>query len=155
MDLVPRKPIALHFCSLPAHLPVVRAAVEKMCDLLGMDNDAASGVVLSVDEAVTNVIKHAYKGDNSQPIDLVLTPIGEPDPTALTVCLSDRGQYADASEIRPRNLDDVRPGGLGVHIIIKCMDEVTYSEREGGGTVLTMVKNLRPTDAEGNKEPSS
>ena len=155
MDLVPRKPIALHFCSLPAHLPVVRVAVEKMCDLLGMDSDTASGVVLSVDEAVTNVIKHAYKGDSSQPIDLVLTPICEPELSALKICLSDRGQYADPSEIRSRSLDDVRPGGLGVHIIVKCMDEVTYSEREGGGTVLTMVKNLQPTRAEGNKEVSS
>ena len=51
MDLIPRKPIELHFCSSPAHLPVVRAAVEKMCDLLGMDSDATGGVVLSVDEA--------------------------------------------------------------------------------------------------------
>ena len=154
MDLIPRKPIQLHFCSSPAHLPVVRAAVEKMCDLLGMDSDATGGVVLSVDEAMTNIIKHAYDGDRGQPIDLVMTPVGQPDPTALEICLSDRGRYADPAQIRSRDLDDVRPGGLGVHIIFKCMDEVTYCRREGGGTVLTMIKNLQPTDVEASKEVS-
>jgi anti-sigma regulatory factor (Ser/Thr protein kinase) len=155
MDLIPRKPIELHFCSSPAHLPVIRAAVERMCDLLGMDSEAAGGVVLSVDEAMTNIIKHAYKGDASQPIDVVMTPIGEPDPRALEICLSDRGRYVDPSEIRSRDLDEVRPGGLGVHIIVECMDEVTYSPRDGGGTVLTMVKNLQSTDAEASKKVSS
>ena len=155
MDLVPRKPIALRFFSSPAHLPVVRAAVEKMCELLGMSDDDAGGVVLSVDEAMTNIIKHAYKGDNGQPIDVVLTPIGEPDPRALKISLSDRGEYVDPSDIRSRDLDDVRPGGLGVHIIVKCMDDVGYAPRDGGGTVLTMVKNLHPADAEESEEVSS
>lgn len=137
----------MHFCSSPAHLPVVRAAVEKMCELLGMDDDEAGGVVLSVDEAMTNIIKHAYKGDLSQLIDVVLTPVGEPDPNALRIRLSDRGEYVAPEDIQSRDLDDVRPGGLGVHIIAECMDEVTYSPRDGGGTVLIMVKNLCPADA--------
>ena len=64
-------------------------------------------------------------------------------------------EYVDPSDIKPRDLDDVRPGGLGVHIIVECMDEVTYSPRDGGGTVLTMVKNLRPADAQESKEVSS
>jgi len=155
MDLIPREPIALHFCSSPAHLPVIRAAVERMCDLLGMDSEATGGVVLSVDEAMTNIIKHAYKGDSGQPIDIVMTPVGQPDPNALEICLSDRGQYVDPSQIKSRDLDDVRPGGLGVHIIVKCMDEVTYAPRDGGGTVLTMIKNLQSIDAEASKEVSS
>lgn len=155
MDLIPRKPIELHFCSSPAHLPVIRAAVERMCDLIGMDDDATGGVVLSVDEAMTNIIKHAYKDNSSQPIEVVMTPIGEPDPSALEIRLSDRGQYVDPSEIKSRDLDDVRPGGLGVHIIAKCMDEVTYSPRDDGGTVLTMVKNLHSTDVEANKKVPS
>ena len=146
MDLIPRKPIELRFCSSPAHLPVVRAAIEKICELLGMDDDTAGGVVLIVDEAMTNIIKHAYKGGHGEPIDVTLRPIGEPDPCALEITLADRGEYVDPSEIRSRNLDDVRPGGLGVHIITKCMDDVAYAPREGGGTVLTMTKTLQPTD---------
>ena len=155
MDLIPRKPIEVRFCSSPAHLPVIRATVERMCDLLGMDSDSTGGVVLSVDEAMTNIIKHAYNGQTTQPIDIVLTPMGEPVPNAFKICLYDRGQYVDPSQIKSRDLADVHPGGLGVHIITKCMDEVNYSPRDGGGTVLTMVKTLCPTDAEASKKVSS
>jgi len=154
MDLVPRKPIELRFRSSPAHLPVVRATVEKVCELLGMDDDTTGGVVLSVDEAMTNVMKHAYKGSDDGPIDVTLTPVGPDQPHALVITLADRGQFVDPATIKPRDLADVRPGGLGVHIIIKCMDEVTYAPREGGGTVLTMIKNFRPSEAETSKEVS-
>ena len=145
----------MRFSSSPAHLPVIRAAVERMCELLGMDSDSTGEVVLSVDEAMTNIIKHAYNGQTGQTINVVLTPMGEPAPTALQICLFDRGQYVDPSQIKSRDLADIHPGGLGVHIITKCMDEVDYSPRDGGGTVLTMVKNLCPTDAEASKKVSS
>jgi len=154
MNLVPRKPIELRFRSSPAHLPVVRAAIEKICELLAMDDETVGAVVLSVDEAITNVIKHAYKGNDDKPIDVTLTPVGVDGPHALTITLGDRGKYVDPATFKPRDLADVRPGGLGVHIILECMDEVTYAPREGGGTLLTMTKTLRPGPAETSKEVS-
>ncbi len=154
MDLVPSKPIEIRFRSLPAHLPVVRAAVEKVCELLGMDDDTTGGVVLSVDEAITNIIKHAYKGSEDGPIDVTLSPVGPDGPHSLVITLADRGQYVDPATFKPRDLADVRPGGLGGHIIVECMDEATYAPREGGGTVLTMMKSLRPSQAGTSKEVS-
>jgi anti-sigma regulatory factor (Ser/Thr protein kinase) len=54
----------------------------------------------------------------------------------------DFGRQVDPSTIRSRSLDEVRPGGLGVHIIRSVMDEVEYSRAEGGGMRLRMLKYL-------------
>ena len=46
----------------------------------------------------------------------------------------------DPAVIKSRNLDEVRPGGLGVHIIKAVMDEVSYEKRNPIGMRLTMTK---------------
>jgi anti-sigma regulatory factor (Ser/Thr protein kinase) len=136
------RPVRLHVSSLPAHLPVVRGAIEKVCELLGFADEETGSIVLSVDEAMTNVIRHAYGGDTDQPIEVELTALGEDRPDALRIRLRDYGKVVDRSKIKPRKLDDIRPGGLGVHIMMECMDVVDYSPAEGGGTRLTMVKTV-------------
>ena len=146
MDLIPRRPLEFEIRSSPAHLPIVRAALEKMCEMLGFDADAAGGVVLSVDEALTNIIKHAYGGNHDQAIRVVLTPEGEPEPDSLRISLTDFGRQTDPEKIKSRSLDDVRPGGLGVHIMNECMDSVEFALRPEGGTRLTMTKQIRPAE---------
>jgi sigma-B regulation protein RsbU (phosphoserine phosphatase) len=48
---------------------------------------------------------------------------------------------ANEAEIEPRDLDDVRPGGLGVHFMREIMDEISYLPQEGDyGNILRMVK---------------
>ena len=130
--------------SEPAHLPVVRAAVEEMCLMLGFDSKSAGAVVLSVDEALTNIIKHAYGDDSDKTIGIELAPVGGDKPDALKISLTDSGKRADPAKIKSRDLDDVRPGGLGVHIMTECMDTVEFSPRAEGGTLLTMVKSIPP-----------
>jgi anti-sigma regulatory factor (Ser/Thr protein kinase) len=121
-----------------------------MCEAVGFDPEVAGQVVLSADEALTNIIRHAYKGASDGPIDIELAPVGEEEATGgLRICIRDYGQYVDPLSIRPRDLSDVRPGGLGVHIMTQCMDAVEYRPADGGGTVLTMVKSV-PADAKGS-----
>ena len=132
--------------SCPSHLPIVRAATEKMCDLVGFDERTAGRVVLSVDEALTNVIRHAYGGADDRPIEIEMAPLPGPEPPGLRIVLRDYGPAVDPEDIRPRDLDDVRPGGLGVHIMRHCMDEVEYAEAPGGGTLLTMIKRVGDDD---------
>ena len=54
--------------------------------------------------------------------------------------IEDEAAQVDPAAMQGRELDDVRPGGLGVHIIREVMDEVVYSKRETKGMRLTMVK---------------
>ena len=144
MKLPPDKTIRLEILSVPAHLPVVRSAIEKACEMVGFDGDEPGRIVLSADEAMANIIKHAYKGAGDKPIEIELTPFARAGASGLRIRLRDYGVVVDRSQIKSRDLADVRPGGLGVHIMTNCMDEVNYLPAEGGGTLLTMIKTLQP-----------
>ena len=61
---------------------------------------------------------------------------------ALEIVLEDRGLTANPSKLCGRALEDVRPGGLGLHFIRQSMDTVEFSRRWGRNQ-LRMVKFLR------------
>ncbi|MFQ5424882.1 MAG: ATP-binding protein [Phycisphaerae bacterium] len=122
-------------------LPVVRSAAERMAKVEGFDDQQAQEVGLAIDEALANVIKHGYRGDSDEPIVILMSVARSEDGRrGLSVIVRDRGRQVDPSTIRSRDLDDVRPGGLGVHIIQTVMDEVEYSCPPEGGMQLRMVK---------------
>ena len=146
MKLPIDKPILINITSDPAQLPIVRAAAEKLCELLGATEEVTGQIVLSLDEALANIIKHAYDSQEDQPIEVELRTVGEGEPRTLQLRLRDYGRRVDPSKIRSRELHDVRPGGLGVHIINEYMDSIEYEPAEGGGTVLTMLKVLDTED---------
>jgi anti-sigma regulatory factor (Ser/Thr protein kinase) len=148
MKHLAEKPLKLTICSCPTHLPIVRAAIEKLCEKIGFDPEAVGKVILSTDEALTNIIRHAYQGADDRPIEIDLVPLIEGPCRGLRICIRDYGQHVDRSLIRSRDLGDVRPGGLGVHIMTECMDGLEYRAAEGGGTVLTMTKAVRPSRQE-------
>lgn len=149
MPPAPQSPIKIAIVSCPAYLPIVRAAVEQLCRLVGFDTQGAGSVALAVDEALANVIKHAYHGREDGPIDVTLTPLVGSDKTqGLEVVVQDRGRVVATESIRSRDLSDVRPGGLGVHIMNCCMNTVEYSHPPEGGTRLRMVKCLSSTPSE-------
>ncbi len=135
--------VGITIMSVPEHLPIVRAAVGRFCGMVGFDEDGAHNVSVSVDEALTNIIRHAYGGSARGRIDLLLAPLSQP-PGGLQIRIRDYGKGVDASSIRPRNLGEVRPGGLGVHIMKEFMDRIEYSKPEGQGTVLIMEKHFEP-----------
>jgi anti-sigma regulatory factor (Ser/Thr protein kinase) len=141
--------VKLSISSTPAHLPVVRAATDRLCRTLGFDDESVSHVVLSVDEALTNIIRHAYNGAEGRPIEIELSVL-DPPGRGLRVRIRDYGPSVDPSRIKSRDLDDIRPGGLGVHIMNECMDHIDYQRAEGGGTILTMVKRLATAEEGGS-----
>lgn len=143
MPALPSGPIKISLMSCPSMLPVIRPAVDKLCRMVGFDEICAGGIVLAVDEALANIIEHAYDGRTDQPIEVTLAPLMAAGVAAgLKVDLRDFGRVVDPKVIRSRPLEDVRPGGLGVHIMRQCMDEVEYIHPQEGGTLLRMVKRL-------------
>jgi anti-sigma regulatory factor (Ser/Thr protein kinase) len=118
-------------------------------------------VALAIDEAVTNVIRHGYKGSAGQPIEVVIDRVEREGAPALQVTIRDFGRQVDPAMIVGRDLEDVRPGGLGTHIIRTIMDEVEYTHRHPSGMQLRVLKVLKlpdevasPSDASGSKESS-
>jgi len=105
----------------------------------GWDARELRAVTLAVDEACSNIIRHSYKGRADMPIWVKIRTLqGE-----IRVELRDLGEKIDPAKLRPRDLDDVRPGGLGIHLIRSLMDEVTYdlSEPEGNRLILVRKKS--------------
>ena len=152
MKLEVNKPVRITILSVPSHLRIVRAVVEKVCQMVGFHADVSGNVMLSVDDALTNIIRHAYDGAGDKPIEIEINPTGGDDGCeGLQISLRDYGRHVAPSKIRSRKLEDVRPGGLGVHIIKECMDSVEYRHADGGGTVLTMIKKCKPKPHQGSK----
>jgi len=130
--------IRLSIPSDPACLTVVRALIERIARLIGFGDEQVDLIILAVDEACTSIIRHQYDGRCDQRIDI--TVVATDPGNRLEVVLRDYGQVRDPKCFAGRDLDEVRPGGLGVHIIQEVMDEVQYTSAPGGGMQLRLVK---------------
>ena len=125
----------------PANLAKVRVAVETGGKLTGFDQKECAAMALAVDEALTNVIRHAYGGALDKEIKIAIEELNEVDDhQGLLICIRDFGKAVDPCKIKGRELADVRPGGLGVHIMREVMDEVVFKCQPDGGTLLRMSK---------------
>lgn len=116
----------------------MREKVRKFLAHAGIDEMDAELLVLAIDEACTNVIRHAYEGVSGRPVNIELTRT----PCRLRIRLRDYGKCCDPEHIKGRQLSDVRPGGLGVHLIKQAFDEVCYQPMSRG-TRLILTKRLR------------
>lgn len=138
-------PVILEIPSDPCGLFLVRSLVERLARRMGYEQTEVSQIILAVDEACTNVIRHAYHNSTDQRI--VLTFHVEED--RLEIHVRDFGTPSDPESLRPRDLSELRPGGLGLHFIQKSMDEVHYGEASGGGGLLRLIKYRSPQAGEG------
>ena len=136
----------MEFRSDPQMLCVVRSALGQLTEKLGFAEPECRAIVLAVDEALTNIIRHAYKGETGQPImasfrrEQARPP--EAHREAFEIILEDQGVAVDRAELCGRELEDVRPGGLGLHFIRESVDEVEF-RRENGRNQLRLVKFMR------------
>ena len=136
--------IELRMRANPKYLHVVRAAVRRVAAAVGMAGNKPEQVALAVVEALTNIIRHAYGGPCDKPIIVKLSKVegSEQNRSALEILIRDFGKPVDVRQIEGRDLGEVRPGGLGVHIIKSVMDEIEFSQAEEGGMRVRMVKYL-------------
>ena len=135
------------FAARAAELRSIRAWVEDRVRVRGLGDEGpgdqragtAAEVVLAVDEACQNVIRHAYGADAEGEIVVSV----ERRERELCIAVRDFAPPVDPSRIRPRDLDDLRPGGLGTHLMRKCMDSVDYVQPPAGsGNLVKMVKRI-------------
>lgn len=129
----------LEMLSQPRLLAPARALLSSLAQRLGFPEAYCGQISLAIDEAVSNVIKHGYDRRPDQRIWISAWHIEGPRP-GIRIEVDDLARQVDPESIRSRDLDDIRPGGLGVHIIREVMDECRYEKRPAGGMKLTMVK---------------
>lgn len=131
--------VEFRLSSDPKLLKIVRASVAHLCELLGFTPEQRNQTTLAVDEACANIIKYAYEGKTDQPIEITARLLEN----GLEVILRDYGKKVDDAQIKSRDLEDVRPGGLGVHLIRSTMDSVSYDPAITEGNQLTLAKYRR------------
>lgn len=133
--------LRMQLMSDPRYLSGARELVGAVARRLGFTDEACGQIALAVDEALCNVIRHGYGRRTDGPIWLSLWPAAVPDGApGITIVIEDEAKQVDAAQIRSRDLDEIRPGGLGVHIIRKVMDGVEYEKRDPVGMRLTLTK---------------
>ncbi len=133
-------PLRFELLSQPRFLSAVRAMVGNVAQRYGFSEAQCSQISLAVDEALCNIINHGYEKRDDGRIAVSVWP--QENPPALRLVIEDAGRQVDPGSIKSRDLEDIRPGGLGVHIIREVMDEVVYERRPEGGMRLTLVKRL-------------
>ena len=112
----------------PRYLPVVRGAIGPLAAAIGWDETECRAITLALDEALANVIRHAYHDCAD----------------GLEITLWDKGDAPDRSKICAREIGCDRAGGLGTHIIKKVMDSVSYEvSPEGNRFVASKLLRKR------------
>jgi anti-sigma regulatory factor (Ser/Thr protein kinase) len=139
--------LKLELHSDPQLLCVVRGALERLTEVFGFSPADRRSVTRAVDEALTNIMRHCYNGRTDQPIEVHCTRVrsrvsGRAD--GLEILLCDQGPAVDPAKLRGRRLDEIKPGGLGLHFIRQSMDTVEY-RRAGKINQFRLVKYLQPS----------
>ena len=125
----------MNITSDPANLAPVRKAVEDLAGASGFDASAVGDIALCVNEALANVMRHAYGGMKDRPILIT----AESDADALTVRVRDWGNGVDPSTLPREPYNPLTPGGVGLICLSELLDEMVYTPQPDG-MLATLVK---------------
>jgi serine/threonine-protein kinase RsbW len=136
-------PVVLWLSSRFENIELVLAALAKVCRENGVSEDVEHWIGMAVREAVANAIKHGNKLDLGKKVFASLDVSGD----ELTIVVGDEGEGFEpekvADPLSPENA--MKTSGRGIFYIRSFMDDLSFARGEGGGTILTMRKSLKPT----------
>jgi serine/threonine-protein kinase RsbW len=129
--------VDLRIASDPRWLRLARIVVKGFCREFEFEDSASRAMVSALDEALSNVMRHAYCGDTTRPIRIACRRDGD----NFEVEVSDRGREFDpfAHPLLPP--DELRSGGRGIFLIRSSVDECEYV-RDGEWNRLRLRKRL-------------
>lgn len=132
--------VDLRIASHPSSLRFARLLVEECCSQLEAETAATREIVQAVDEVVSNIIRHGYGGDTTQPIRIACRREGD----AVEVQICDRGPEFDpfAQAVPPP--EEMRRGGRGIFLVRSLMDGWTHSRDDGWNRIRLTKHCLRP-----------
>lgn len=141
-----RRPVAREEIEIRSDLGELRHArafVRAFCRALPgspLDDDRAAELELAVNEAASNVMKHAYRGRSDQLIRLEAEAFDD----YVVVRLHHLGDPFDPSAVPLPAFDGSRDSGFGLYLISRSVDSVRYHRDERGGNCIALVKNREP-----------
>jgi serine/threonine-protein kinase RsbW len=130
------------------NLELIRNFVSGVAKKVGFDANDTNKIELAIDEACSNVIKHAYKHDEHQDIDIAI----KIDYQKIAIIVTDRGDSFRMKDVElpdmKNYLAELRVGGLGIYLMKTLMDEVDYKTDSNGQNKVQMVKYFLKKDKE-------
>ena len=105
-------------------LKEIRSFAREVISRSTVLSACSDDLVLALAEAAQNIVKHAYNGKPSS--DTMKVEINYSEDGLLLIELFDKGKAAIPENIKPRNLDDIKAGGLGTFFIGQIMDQVVF-----------------------------
>ncbi len=130
----------MNISSEPSQLARVRDFVTSFCRAVPtpvLDEDSINQLELAVNEAATNIMRHAHRGR----ADLRIQVEADSDAEHVVIQFYYGGASFDPTTIPPPSFDGSREGGFGVYLIAKCVDQVYYSQAADGRNCIRLVKN--------------
>ena len=128
------------FPAILRNLKNIRATIKDFLKIYEVDLKTIKNIQLAVDEAVTNIIKHSYKEENENNIIKIELEFKNKE---FLIHLYDNGIEVDKKKIKPRSLNDIKPGGLGTFFINQIMDEIKYLKSNEWANHLILKKKIK------------
>ena len=125
------------------NLSVIRDFTKSSAAECGCTDEITNKIILAVDEACTNIIKHAYKFSPNGEIEVEI----KLNKSKMVIDITDSGSHFDPNSVPNPNLIESqkqrRAGGLGIFLMKKLMDEVNYRILNDNRNQVELVKNLK------------
>jgi len=127
-----------------SNLEGIRNFVIEIAGRYGFSTGEIDDIEFAVDEAVTNIIKHAYECETSKiQVKVLITD------DIIKIILHDNGTFFDPTKAKPVDIEEYhnkgKSSGLGIYIVSTLMDEVLHNFIEGDGNYLTLIKKKKQT----------
>src|ERR1700722_19097654 len=121
-------------------LLTIKDFIQRVCDAAGCSSKETSSVKLAIDEACSNIVRHAYQGIEGGKI-IMEAGIGVKD---VRIAITDFGKSFDFRKIEAPDLnhyvDIGKKGGLGIFLIKKIMYKVDYRTKNGRNDLILYRK---------------
>jgi serine/threonine-protein kinase RsbW len=129
--------------SVTENLQMIREFVLKIAAKAGFNEETQEQIALAVDEACTNVIKHAHHHDARRLMDIQI----KTDANKMIITITDKGSGFDITKLKDPDVEkyirESRHGGLGIYLIKTLMDEVDYEFKPGVKNQVQLTKYLQ------------
>jgi serine/threonine-protein kinase RsbW len=130
------------FTSKTENLSEIRKFVENFLEVNSVSLQDKEKIILAIDEACTNKIKHAYNFDGSKLISITL----EIKDKIFIARISDWGKSFEPTQIPVPDLEENyksrKKGGYGIYLMKKLMDQIEYKFLESGENVIILKRKI-------------
>jgi anti-sigma regulatory factor (Ser/Thr protein kinase) len=138
--------VSKRFDSSPEHVEPIRLECEAMAREQGFTEREVGEIGLCVNEAIANIIEHAYAEQPGRPIEFEAWADGG----EFRAKIRDWGNGVDPTKLPRKEKDPYEPGGLGLICMREMMDSAEYAPQPDGGMLLTLAKKVKSEKQGGN-----